>query len=302
MKFHFIHAHRHEHTIVKMCKVFGVSTSGYYAFMKRLDRKPTEREALNKKIDQRIQFHFHDHLGCYGSPRVHHELVKEGIPVSKRKVAKRMKELGLKAASARLFVSTTDSNHNRPTYENHLDRNFNPEAPNLVWVTDITYIHTGEGFVYLNPIIDLFSRRIISFRILDHMGTSLCLGALEEALALREPREGLIHHSDQGSQYTSNDYVNALEEQKAIISMSRKGTPYDNACAESFFASLKKEYIYQHAFETKREAMEAINFYIRFYNHKRTHSTLGYLSPIEKEKLYQKEQLIKAKKATSASA
>lgn len=285
-----------------MCQVLGVSKSGYYAFVERLNREETEREKLNRLIDQRILFHYHDNLGCYGSPRIHNELVKEGITVSERKVSMRMSDLSLRALPSKLFVSTTDSDHDQPTYENHLDRNFQPEAPNQVWATDITYIHTGEGFVYLNPVMDLFSRRIISFRIKEHMETNLCLEALEEAIALRQPTEGLIHHSDRGSQYTSKAYVEALEEQKAVISMSRKGTPYDNACVESFFASLKKEYIYQHTFETKAEAIAAIQFYMKFYNHKRTHSTLGYLSPVEKEKLYRKHQQSVAKEEPLTSA
>ncbi|MFB4163965.1 IS3 family transposase [Alteribacillus sp. JSM 102045] len=127
-----------------MCQVLGVSKSGYYTFVKRFSREETEREAFNRHVDERILFHYHDNLGCYGSPRIHNELVKENIPVSERKVSMRMKELDIRARPSSLFVSTTDSDHDQPIYENHLNRHFQPEAPNQAWATDITYIHTGE--------------------------------------------------------------------------------------------------------------------------------------------------------------
>ncbi|MEH6905152.1 IS3 family transposase [Neobacillus drentensis] len=151
-------------------------------------------------------------------------------------------------------------------------------------------IHTGEEFIYLNPVIDLFSRKVISHAIDDQMDHTLPLSALKEAIILRKPNEGWIHHSDRGTQYCSKNYIEALKEAKAVISMSRKATPYDNACVESFFASLKKEYLYKFVFHTKAEAIAAVEFYIQFYNRKRTHSTLGYATPNDYEMAYKKAQ------------
>ncbi|GAB3070278.1 hypothetical protein GCM10027286_37460 [Virgibacillus ainsalahensis] len=277
-----------EHTVTKMCEVLGVSTSGYYEYVKRLERAETEREAFNRYLDERILFHYHDNHGFYGSPRIHKKLRdRDNIDVSKKKVTNRMRKLDLYATPPKKFVHTTDSGHKQPTFSNHLNREFEPEAPNQVWATDITYVHTGEGFLYLNPVMDLYARRIISYRVDDHMGQQLSLDALKEAIALRQPEEGLIHHSDRGSQYCANAYLNTLEESVAKVSMSRKGNPYDNACVESFFASLKKEFLYKHVFPTKAEAMLAIQFYIKFYNEKRMHSSIDYLSPMEREKIYE---------------
>ncbi|MFG6120813.1 IS3 family transposase [Thalassobacillus sp. B23F22_16] len=303
VKFEFIYEHRTEHTVSKMCEVLGVSTSGYYAYLHRLEQPETEREAFNRYLDERILFHYHDNHGCYGSPRIHKKIRDEdGLSVSVKKVTNRMRELELYAVPPKKFVATTDSKHANQTFPNHLKREFQPEAPNKVWATDITYIHTGEGFLYLNPVMDLYSRRIISFRIDDHMEQSLSLHALEEAISLREPEAGWIHHSDQGSQYCSRAYVKTLEEAQATISMSRKGTPYDNACVESFFASFKKEYLYKYVFPTKAEAILAVQFYIKFYNQKRMHSFLDDKSPIEKEKAYYSSQSQKLASAHIPSA
>jgi putative transposase len=276
---------------VKMCKVLGVTTSGYYAWVKRQKQEETERKKWNRHLDERIKFHYYDNLEAFGSPRIHDRLVKkDSIKVSQKKVANRMRELGLFAIPLKKYIHTTDSDHDSLVYPNELNREFQPEAPDRVWVTDITYIHTGEGFIYLNPVIDLFSRRVISYAIDDHMEHTLPLRALKEAIALRNPSEGWIHHSDRGSQYCSKNYINELKEAKATISMSRKATPYDNACVESFFASLKKEYLYKFVFPTKADAIAAVNFYIQFYNRKRTHSTLGYATPMEYEMAYKLAQ------------
>lgn len=285
-----------------MCDVLGVSTAGYYRWRNRQDGGETERERFNHFLDDRILFHFHDNLGTYGSPRIHQLLIKEDLKVSEKKVANRMRELGLFAMPPKKYIHTTDSAHDKKVYGNELDRNFTTEEPNQAWVTDITYIHTGEGFLYLNPVIDLFSRRVISYAIDDCMDHTLPLRALKKAIAERNPAEGWIHHSDRGSQYCSTNYIHELVEAKATISMSRKGTPYDNACAESFFASLKKEYIYRFVFKTKAEAMTAIDFYINFYNRKRMHSTLGYASPIEYEKAYKLAQDQAANQTLTTSA
>lgn len=216
------------------------------------------------------------------------------INVSQKKVTNRMREMNLYATPPKKFMHTTDSDHNQSVFPNELNQDFEVKAPNQVWATDITYIHTGEGFLYLNPIMDLYSRRIISYRMDEHMGHELCLNALKEAIKLRQPGEGWMHHSDRGSQYCANAYLSALKQAGATISMSRKAMPYDNACIESFFASLKKEYLYKQVFQTKAEAILAIQFYIKFYNEKRMHSSNGYFSPLEMEMSYQKSQQLKS--------
>lgn len=273
-----------------MCEILDVSRSGYYEYLKRLEQGETDRERIYKKIDERIHFHFFDNYMCYGSPRIHQALLGEGICISERTVGKRMKRHGLRADGSIQSVPTTNSDHDLPVYENHLDRKFDVDAPDKVWVTDITYVRTDTGFLYLNAIMDLFGRKILSYRIYDHMKTELCLNALREAVILRQPTEGLVHHSDRGSQYCSNKYTSELKGIGAVISMSRKATPHDNACMESFFATLKKELVYRHKFKTKDEAITAIKGYIHFYNTKRKHSTLDYMTPNQKEMSYKLSQ------------
>lgn len=208
---------------MRMCKVLGVSTSGYYAWEKRQNSEETAREKRNLFVNERIKYYFFESLGTYGSPRVHERLVnKDNIEISQKTVANRMKEMGLFATPPKKYVHTTDSNHEELVYPNELNQNFRPEEPNKVWVTDITYIYTGEGFLYLNPMIDLFSRRVISYSIDDHMDRTLPLRALKKALELRNPEAGWIHHSDRGSQYCSKEYIAALKDAQATISMSRK--------------------------------------------------------------------------------
>lgn len=286
-----------------MCKVLGVTPSGYYAWEKRQNQEESDREKWNRQLDERIKFYFYDNLSAFGSPRIHDKLVNQDkLKVSQKTVANRMRELGLFATRPKKYINTTDSNHKKPVYPNELDRNFQPKAPNRVWVTDITYVHTGEGFIYLNPVLDLFSRRVISYAVDDQMDHTLPLRAIKEAIALRNPSEGWIHHSDRGTQYCSKNYIEELKEAKALISMSRKATPYDNACVESFFASLKKEYLYKFVFHTKAEAIAAIEFYIQFYNRKRTHSTLGYATPMEYELAYEQAQGKYSSTSTVSSA
>jgi putative transposase len=281
----------------------GVSTSGYYVWEKRQNQDETEREKWNLLLDERIRFHFYDNITTFGSPRIHERLVNiDNMIVSQKTVANRMRDLGLFATKPKKYINTTDSDHENPVYPNVLNRNFKPEAPNRVWVTDITYIHTGEGFIYLNPVLDLFSRRVISYAIDDSMDHTLPLRAIKDAIALRNPSKGWIHHSDRGTQYCSKNYIKEVKASKAVISMSRKATPYDNACIESFFASLKKEYLYKFVFRTKAEAIAAVEFYIQFYNRKRTHSTLGYATPMEYEMAYELAQSNNASESQVSSS
>ena len=185
-----------------------------------------------------------------------------------------MREMGLKATQKEKFVVTTDSDHDLKIYPNILNRQFNVEEPNQVWVTDITYIWTLEGWVYLASVMDLFSRKIVGWSLADHMKKELVIQALNMAIIQRQPGKELIHHSDRGSRYCSHDYIDILKEKEMNISMSKKGDPYDNACIESFHATIKKDLIYRRRFKTKEEAIKAVNYYISsFYNARRKHST-----------------------------
>ena len=288
MIYTFIQAHTDEHAVVKMCKVLKVSSSGYYKWLKNLNSPPSERETYRLEIQQKISKSYHESLGTYGSPRVHDDLLEWGYVISLKTVSRMMKEMGLKAIPTEKFVVTTDSNHDLNIYPNLLKRQFNVKSPNQVWVVDITYIWTLEGWVYLSSVMDLFSRKIVGWSMASHMKKELSIQALNRAIASRQPDEGLIHHSDRGSQFCSQDYVDILDEQNMQISMSRKGDPYDNACIESFHATIKKELIYRRRFTTRAEAIKAINYYISaFYNERRKHSTLGYQSPNQFERIHQ---------------
>jgi len=271
-----------------MCEVLGVSPSGFYKWLKNQNEPHSEKEDYRNKINQKISKSFHESMGTYGSPRVHDDLIEWGYNISEKTVARRMKELGLTATPKDKFVVTTDSDHTLKVYPNLVKREFNVEEPNKIWVVDITYIWTLEGWLYLASIMDLFSRKIVGWSLGSNMKKGLTINALNMAIISRQPPEGVIHHSDRGSQYCSNDYIDGLNEHKMQISMSKKGDPYDNACIESFHATIKKDLIYRRRFTTRAEAIKAINFYIsNFYNEKRKHSTLGYCSPNQFEKKHQ---------------
>ena len=278
-----------------MCKVLKVSTSGYYKWLKQQSTSPTDREEYRFEIKRKIAQSFHESFGTYGSPRVHDDLIEWGYTISQKTVARLMNEMGLKATQKEKYVVTTDSNHDFKTYPNRLNRQFHVDEPNQVWVADITYIWTLEGWVYLSSVMDLFSRKIVGWSLAPHMKKELSIQALTRAIMTRQPKEELLHHSDRGSQYSSQEYIHILEENEMVVSMSKKGDPYDNACIESFHATIKKDLIYRRRFKTRDEAINAINYYISsFYNVRRKHSTLGNLSPMEFEKNYlrNKEELI----------
>lgn len=272
-----------------MCQVLNISKSGFYKW-RRLGAQKAERSQYRKDMQRRIKRSFHRSGGTYGSPRVHRDLVEQGLILSQKTVARMMRKMGLRATPKGRYIATTDSNHNQKIYPNLLKRSFDQAAPNQAWVADITYIWTLEGWVYLASVMDLFSRKVVGWSMARHMKTELPLQALKSALRKRQPPESLIHHSDRGSQYCSRDYVDQLKQVKAQISMSRKGDPYDNACMESFHATLKKELIYRRRFRTRAEAIQAIDRYIRRYNNSRRHSSLGYLSPSQFERQYDQEQ------------
>jgi transposase InsO family protein len=262
----------------------GVSRSGYYKWK---DKKPAEREKRRAKLKKRIRYHFDGFKKRYGSPRITGKLRDEGWVVSTKTVGRLMKEMGLRSCMVKKYKATTNSKHNLPVYENVLNRKFKASKPNEAWVTDITYIPTSEGWVYLASLMDLYSRRIVGWALGERINKELCLKALDNAIRRRKCVEGVIHHSDRGSQYASNEYRERLEKAKMIGSMSRKGNCYDNACIESFHSSLKRELVYQTKFRTRKQAYDALNGYIELeYNRIRSHSTLGLKSPAQFEKLY----------------
>jgi putative transposase len=224
-----------------MCSVLGVSKSGFYKWRDfQVKGARTERQARQDELKQKIFQSYHESHGTYGSPRILKDLEEWGYSLCERKVGRLMKEMGLRALPDKKVVVTTDSNHEQYVYPNLLERQFAVDAPNAVWVADITYIWTLEGWLYLASVMDLFSRKIVGWSLEATMKTELPFDALQKALLLRNPAGEPIHHSDRGSQYCSADYINCLEKCHFQISMSRKGDPYDNACIESFHATIKK--------------------------------------------------------------
>jgi putative transposase len=287
VKFAFIAAEKAWAPVAALCKILDVSRSGFYAWD---ERGRSSRSSEDARLTVHILAAFKAGRGAYGSPRVHDELKAAGIAVSRKRVARLMRALGLEGRRKRRFKATTDSKHNLPVAENVLDRNFEVDAPDVAWVTDITYVWTAEGWLYLAAILDLFSRRVVGLAMSERIDRTLVLEALRNAVGRRLPNAGLLHHSDRGSQYASGDYQDALDELGVVCSMSRKGNCWDNAVAESFFATLKTECVYTRRFATRAEAREAIFEFIEvFYNGTRRHSTLGYLSPVEFEMKFNQE-------------
>jgi transposase InsO family protein len=267
-----------------MCRVLDVSPSGYYASLKR---PPSWHALIDEVLMAHVRIAHHDSDNTYGAPRVQRELLAEGLPVSTKRVARLMRADGLVARPRkRRPISTTTSQHDDPIAPNLLARQFdvNGVTVNRVWIADITYIPTREGWLYLATVLDLGSRRCVGWAMRDTMEVELALSALRMAREARRPVAGLIHHSDRGSQYAAGDYRTELAAHGMIASMSGKGDCYDNAVAESFFATLEFELIMQNEWQTKDDARRAIFRYIEiWYNRKRRHSTLGYVSPAEYE-------------------
>lgn len=268
-----------------MCRVSNLTRSGYYAWCGRQDsRRAQETQLLS---EQMIDI-FEASRGTYGSPRIHKTLLARGFKVGLNRVVRLMVKLGLRARAKRKFKATTDSAHTFPIADNVLDRVFRTVEPDRVWVADMTYIWTGEGWLYLAVIIDLFSRRVVGWSMADHMRTELVLTALEAALGQRKASpQGLMFHSDRGSQYASADYQMALQSADIQSSMSRRANCWDNAVAESFFGTLKTELIHPRSFSNRAEARTVIAEWIEvFYNRQRIHSTIGFLSPVQFEETY----------------
>ena len=233
--------------------------------------------------------------GTYGSPRMLDDLKERGFEVGRRRVARLMRDNGIVGTPPKPFKRTTDSKHSLDVADNLLNREFAVDATDTAWATDITYVRTWEGWMYLAVVIDLFSRRVVGWSMATHMRTELVMGALRMALGQRLPSPELLHHSDRGSQYASHDYRDALRNNGIICSMSRKGDCWDNAVVESFFATIKKELVHRRPWPTVRAAREAIAEYIEvFYNRKRKHSTLGNVSPAEFERRAEQEVALAA--------
>jgi len=281
MKYQFIESHRSSLTVMKMCHVFKVSKSGYYAWCSRL---PSQRSVANMNLLSHIRIVFNQNRQSYGSPRVTEELNASGLNCGVNRVARLMSENRIRAKQSRKFKVTTISKHNYPVAPNLLNRQFEIDRPNKVWVSDITYIWTSEGWLYLAGVLDLYSRRIVGWSMSHRITEQLTLDALNQAIIRRQPPEELLHHSDQGKQYASKNYQKLLKKNFMTCSMSRQGDCWDNAVMESFFGTLKTELIYHENFITRDDAKLKIFDYIEmFYNCKRRHSTLGSLSPAEFE-------------------
>lgn len=282
MRYQFIEQSKSRFDIRLLCQVLKVSRSGYYAWCNRLE---SDRAKANKTLTEAIKTIFTQSRQTYGYRRVNQALKQQGNPVSKHRVARLMKEVGLKSKTRKKFKATTNSNHRLPVHENHLQRAFTPQTINQAWTSDITYVWTKEGWLYLAVILDLFSRQVIGWAMDKRMTETLVINALKMALFRRRIRSGLLLHSDRGSQYAAAAFQALLKQHQIVCSMSRKGNCWDNAPTESFFRTLKVECIYQYSIQTREEAKQLIFDYIEvFYNRQRKHSTLNYMSPADYEK------------------
>jgi transposase InsO family protein len=278
VRFAFIEQHRSRWPVAVACEVLEVSRSGYYAWSERPASPGQERRM---RLMEQIQQAHEQSRRTYGSPRIAAELRSRDVPVCENTVAKLMKQAGIRVRPRRSFVPrTTDSAHDYPVPPNRLDRDFGAALPNRKWTCDITYVPTNEGWLYLAVVMDLFSRKIVGWSMQDHLRVELVSDALLMALANRKPAPGLLHHSDRGVQYASEDYQRLLQESGIQCSMSRRGDCYDNAVTESFFSGLKTELVNQQQYATLQEARLSLFEWIEtFYNRRRLHSSLGYLSP-----------------------
>jgi putative transposase len=285
VKFAFVQGEKAAFPVSVLCRALGVSRAGFYAAQRR---PASPRDQQNERMAVEIAAIHRASRRCYGSPRVHAELRARGQCTSRKRVARLMRQAGLAARRRRAFRVTTQSRHTHPVAPNRLARRFTALAPNRVWVTDITYLATAEGWLYLAVVLDLFSRRVVGWATSDRLGEGVALEALGMGLARRRPPRGLLHHSDRGSQYASAEYRAVLAGHGIERSMSGVGRCWDNAVAESFFATLKVEVDHDGAWRTRADARRAVFDYIEFfYNGQRRHSTLHQLSPIAFERQWQ---------------
>ena len=277
MKYQAIEAYKTEFPVSRLCAVLNIAESGYYAWS---SRAPSPREQANRELQQTICTVWKQYRGIYGAPRIHAELQEQGISAGHNRVARLMRHAGIQGKTAcKRRPHTTQSDPTHPVVANVLDRQFTARRPNEVWLTDITYIDTAEGFLYLAAVMDLYSRQIVGMAMTDHLRTDLVENALDMALTHRRPPHNLLHHSDRGSQYTSIDYQKRLIASHMTVSMSRVGNCWDNAPMESFWATLKRECA-DVVFASHCQArVELFSYIMSFYNRQRRHSTLAYVSP-----------------------
>ena len=280
MRFQFISAQKANFTVSELCHALEVSTSGYYAWCKR---EKSQRQLEDERLLELIKSIFKASRETYGSPRIFEVHKELGHKIGKNRVTRIMKENGLIVLPRRGWrCVTTIANPHHAVAANELDRDFTASSVNEKWVTDVTFIPTDEGWLYLASMIDLYNREVVGWAMGENNDTALTLSALDMALEFNNPPEGLVHHSDRGSNYTAKGYRQALSDRGIQSSMSRKGNCWDNAVAESFFATIKKELIHRYRFKTRRQAAAAIFEYIEvFYNRIRIHSQLGYTSPAQ---------------------
>jgi len=286
VRYAWIKDHVDDYPVTLLCGVLGVSTGGYYDW---LGRKPSGRRRRREQIAAAASKSYHDSGRIYGYRKVHEDVVQEAkIDCCLETVRRVLAEKGLFSKVKRRFVVTTDSHHDRPVAENLLEQDFSASEPNRKWTADITYIPTGEGRLYLAAVLDLYSRRIVGWSMSQNIDAELVCDALRMAVVQRKPAAGLMHHSDRGRQYTADEFLELLDKHKITCSMSRKGNCWDNAAMESFFGSLKTEWIFGKSYKMRQEAMQDVFKYIEvFYNRKRRHASLGYLSPAAYEELYE---------------
>jgi putative transposase len=288
--FGFVAAEKATHSISTLCRVLGVSRSGFHAWT---GRPPSDRAVEDERLTQRILEIHKDNREVYGAPRIHAELaLADGIRVGRKRVERLMRQAGISGLVPRRKARTTIRVPGVRVCEDLVNRAFLASAPNRLWVADITYLHTWQGWLYLVAVQDLFSRRIVGWAMDDHMRTELVLDALNMALAQRRPDPGLTFHSDQGGQFVSLAFGQQARQAGIAQSMGSRGDCFDNAVAESFFATVKKELVHRRAWPTKAELRTEVFDYIEtFYNRRRRHSTLGHLSPAQFEKISLTQEL-----------
>lgn len=292
MKYAWIQNHSDQYPVCVLCRTLNASRSGYYEWRKRPPSKQTRRrDAIGNAASESHQASD----SVYGYRKVHKDLQEQQIFCCLETVRKVMRSEGLFSRVKRKFVITTDSDHNKPIADNVLRRNFQATGPNQKWVADITYIPTRDGWLYLAVVLDLFSRRVVGWATSGSLETPLVLEALEKAVDQRQPKPGLIHHSDRGSQYASDAYGDLMQTHLLVRSMSRKGNCWDNAPVESFFGKLKTEWMTKDCYESHAEARSELFKYIEiFYNRKRRHAAIDYLSPVQYEQQHDEQAAMQA--------
>ena len=290
MKYAWIHQQPPEFRVRRMCQLLGVSRSGYYEW---LQRPPRTQTAAAQQVQDKVQRYFAQGRGTYGTRRIKHLLAQEGLRVSRRRIGRLLTQAGLRCKTRRRFKAPIAAGQAQTVAPNQLNREFTVQAPDTIYVGDITYLPTGEGWLYLAVVLDLCSRAVVGWSMADHMRAELVNQALAMALSQRQPAAGLIMHTDRGSQYGADSYQRLLSQHGLEPSMSRKGNCWDNAVAESFFHTLKTELIYLEDFDTREHAQTAVFEYIEvFYNRQRCHSANGYLAPLVYEQTLKTNEIL----------